>query len=281
MKIIDRHSVRRNRARARDEYAFLYAHILRGMSERLLDIKRDFPRALQIGVRPGYELDHHGKIDKLITMDWADADICGDEEFLPCAPESFDLIVNIFSLHNINDVPGALIQMRRALKPDGLMIAAFPGGDTLTELRESLMQAELHLKGGASPRIAPFADKQQAGALLQRAQYALPVVDSEYVTVTYDHPLKLMRELRYMGEGNSLVARSRHFAPRALFAAASAYYQQHFSDPDGRIRARFEIIFMTGWAPHESQQKPLPRGSGKISLADALQTTEYGTGEKP
>jgi hypothetical protein len=171
--------------------------------------------------------------------------------------------------------------MRRILKPDGLMMAAFPGGETLYELRESLMHAEMALAGGVSPRVAPFADKQQAGALMQRAQFALPVVDSERITVTYAHPFKLLHELRLMGEGNALAARNRRIPPKALFAAAADYYIKNFSDPDGRIRATFDIIYLTGWAPHESQQQALKPGSGKISLAEALETTEHSTGERP
>ena len=280
IKVFDRAHVRRHRARARAESDFLFRHTLDGINERLLDVRREFPRALQIGVRPGCRLAGP-QIGHLTTMDWQEADVTGDEEFLPFAPASFDLIVSCFGLHTVNDVPGALAQIKRALKPDGLFIAAFPGGETLLELRESMMQAEMAVRGGVSPRVAPFADKQAAGALMQRAQFALPVVDSERIVVTYDHPLKLMHELRTMGEGNAVSARARHTPPRALFAAASEHYTKHFSDPDGRVRATFEIIVLTGWAPHESQQKALRPGSGKIALADALGTVEQGAGERP
>lgn len=280
MQVFDRAHVRRHRARARPESDFMFRRTLDIVAERLGDVRRDFPRALQIGCRPGCRLAGP-RIGRLITMDWQDADIAGDEEFLPFAPESFDLVVSCFGLHTVNDIPGALAQIRRALKPDGLFIGAFPGGETLTELRASMMQAEMAVRDGVSPRVAPFADKQDAGALMQRAQFALPVVDSERFVVTYDHPLQLMRELRAMGEGNAVAARPRHTTPRALFAAASEYYMKHFSDPDGRVRATFEVIVLTGWAPHESQPKALRPGSGKIALADALGTVEQGAGEKP
>jgi SAM-dependent methyltransferase len=280
MQVFDRAHVRRHRARAHADCDFLFRYALNSIGERLLDVRREFPLALQTGTRPGLTLATP-RIARLVTMDWQDAEIAGDDEFLPFAAGTFDLIASCFNLHNVNDVPGALAQAKRALKPDGLFIAAFLGGETLRELRESMMQAEMQVSGGVSPRVAPFADKQDAGALMQRAQFALPVVDSERIVVTYDHPLKLMRELRLMGEANAVSARSRRIPPRELFAAASDYYIKNFSDPDGRVRATFEIIVMTGWSPHESQQQPLRPGSGKIALADALGTVEQGAGEKP
>lgn len=280
MRVFDRKAVRRNRAQADRPDApdcdFLFAHMQGAVRERLADVRRVFPRALQHGVRARHAPDYGDKAGRLFTMDWDAAQVVADGEFLPFAPQSFDLVTDIFTLHAVNDVPGALAQKLRLLKPDGLFLAAFPGGESLYELRESLMQAEMAVDGGVSPRIFPFIEKQQAGALMQRAQFALPVVDSERVIVTYDHPLKLMRELRMMGEGNAIAERRNRFSSRALFAAACDYYFRHFSEPDGRIRATFEIIYLTGWAPHESQQKPLPRGSGKISLAAAL-----ADGEKP
>lgn len=279
MQVFNRRAVRRNRARARAGYEFLHAQGLRILSERLDDVRRIFPRALQIGTRGG--VITHPKIEKLFTMDWCGADVAADSENLPFADGSLDLILSVFDLHTVNDVPGALVQMQRALRPDGLMLAAFPGGDSLHELRESLMQAEMALRGGVAPRVAPFADKQAAGALMQRGRFALPVVDSERVTVTYDHPLTLMRELRWMGEGNAIAARDKRNPGKALFAAAADHYIRHHSDPDGRVRAGFEILVLTGWAPHASQPQPLPRGTGKIALADALGTVEHGTGDKP
>ena len=170
----------------------------------------------------------------------------------------------------MNDLPGALIQIKNALKPDGLFIGAMFGGETLKELRESLIQTELNMKGGVSPRIAPFADKQDMGALMQRAAFALPVIDSETVTVTYDNLFKLMHDLRGMGESNILAARNKTYPSRDFFTKTAEYYQTHFSEPDGRLIATFEIIFLLGWAPHASQQKPLKPGSAEKNLADVL-----------
>lgn len=280
--IFDRARVCRNRAAMRGDMGFLADHAAKILAERLSDVTRRFPRALQIGARcnPAI-LKDTGKTDQTIIADMHGGDVRIDEEFLPFAAQSFDLILSPFSLHTVNDVPGALIQIKRALRADGLFLAAFPGGETLFELRESLMMAEINLRGGASPRLYPFMDKPQTGALLQRAHFSLPVVDSEIVTVTYDDPMKLLRELRLMGEGSAITARSRSIPPKALFDNATAHYRRHFSDPDGRVRATFEFIIMTGWSPHESQQKPLKPGSGKISLATALGTDEHGTGEHP
>jgi SAM-dependent methyltransferase len=180
------------------------------------------------------------------------------------------LVLSVLALHEVNDVPGILIQMRRILKPDGLMLAVMPGGDTLTELRQSLTQAESELYSGASPRVLPFADVRTAGALLQRTGYALPVTDAETLTVRYDHLFALMRDLRGMGTQNALHARPRKPVGRRFFQRAAEIYASDFSDPDGRIRATFSFISLSGWAPHESQQKPLKPGSGKVSLASIL-----------
>jgi NADH dehydrogenase [ubiquinone] 1 alpha subcomplex assembly factor 5 len=198
--------------------------------------------------------------------------VAGDEEFLPFAEASFDLIVSNLSLHWVNDLPGALVQARRALKPDGFFCAAILGGDTLFEMRRSLMEAEMELSGGVSPRISPFAEVRDAGGLLQRAGFALPVVDSDTITVTYDSPFRLMADLRGMGETNTGLGRRRTPTPRALMAEAARRYAELFSEPDGRIIATFQIIWLAGWAPHESQQKPLPRGSGQVPLGEALNT---------
>ena len=191
-------------------------------------------------------------------------------EILPLEPESIDLAVSLYGLQEINDVPGMLIQIRRALKPDGLLLGCMAGTGTLTELRESLLAAETELYGGASPRVFPFADVRDAGALLQRAGFALPVADVETVTVRYDSMFGLMRDLRAMGETNALVARSRKPASRALFMRAAEIYAERFADPDGRVRATFSTIWLSGWAPHESQQKAAKRGSASVSLAKIL-----------
>lgn len=194
----------------------------------------------------------------------------GALEHLDLADGSLDLAVSALALQTVNDLPGTLIQIRRALKPDGLFLAALLGGRTLTELRSALGEAELELLGGASPRVAPFADVRDMGALLQRAGFALPVADSDVVTVRYPHLFALMADLRAMGGTNMLVARSRRPSSRRLFVRAAEIYAARFADPDGRIRASFEIVSLSGWAPHESQQKPARRGSGQVSLTRVL-----------
>lgn len=202
--------------------------------------------------------------------------LVADAESVPLAPESIDLAVSVLTLQDTNDTPGKLIQIRRALKPDGLFMGAMAGTGTLGELRECLIAAETELAGGASPRVHPFADVRAAGSLLQRAGFALPVTDLETYTVRYDSLFDLMRDLRAMGVTNALVQRSRKPARRALFLRAAQLYAERFADPDGRIRATFSIVWMSGWAPHESQQKPLKPGTPAIPLADALKGHEPG-----
>jgi SAM-dependent methyltransferase len=204
-----------------------------------------------------------------------------DEEALPFADASLDLVVSALALQFINDLPGVLIQIRRALKADGLFLAALIGGDSLTELREAFAQAESEIEGGASPRVAPFADVREMGGLLQRAGFALPVVDSDRLTVRYATPLALMRDLRRMGATNVLSERRRMPLRRATLQRMTEIYTQRFADADGRLRASFEIVWLSGWAPHESQQKPLKPGSATHRLADALGATEISAGEKP
>jgi trans-aconitate methyltransferase len=195
-------------------------------------------------------------------------------EHLPLEPQSQNLVVSPLSLHLTNDTPGTLIQIRRALKPDGLFMAAIPGAGTLQELRDVLLSTEAEMSGGASPRVIPFADVRDVGALLQRAGFALPVTDTETYTVRYDSILPLMRDLRAMGMANPMMGRSKRPLNRSFLMRAAQLYAERYSDPDGRIRATFSIIFVSGWAPHESQQKPLRPGSAKTRLADALKTTE-------
>ena len=202
-----------------------------------------------------------------------------DEERLPFADESLDLVVSTLALHWVNDLPGALIQIRRALKPDGLFMGALLGGSTLTELRQALTEAEAELTGGAGLRIAPFADTFDAAGLLQRAGFALPVADLDRVRVRYAHPLKLIADLKAMGETNALTDRARRPLSRAVLARACEIYAARFAEPDGRVVATFDIVTMTGWAPHPDQQKPLKPGSAKMRLADALGTTEQPTGD--
>ena len=285
--IFDRAQIARQRARtlrSPDGHDFLLRWTMNQIADRLDVVKRDFPLAVQIGARgPSLPPDAYG-IQKTIRTDVTAAlhpDVVCEDDFFPFAPSSLDLVTSVLSLHTVNDLPGALLQIRRALKPDGLFAAAILGGETLHELRQCLMEAELEISGGMSPRVAPFADKQQTGGLLQRAGFSLPVVDSEIVTVTYDSIFKLMADLRHMGEGNAIADRKTSFTPAALFVRAGELYTQRFADPDGRIRATFEVIFLLGWAPHESQQKPLKPGSATTRLATFLNTDEIGTGEKP
>ena len=197
---------------------------------------------------------------------------------LPFEEEAFDLVTSALTLQFVNDLPGALTQLRRVLKPDGLFLGAMLGGETLTELRQATLQAEAELYDGASPRVAPFADVRALGGLLQRAGFALPVTDTDVVRVTYETPLHLMRELKAMGASNVLVDRRRIPMTRRFLLRISEIYREQFSEPDGRVRATFEIVTMTGWAPHESQQQPLRPGSASTRLADVLGTVEQSAG---
>lgn len=285
IQIFDRdlHQTRIERTRSTfTEYNFLFNWAERHLADRLHDTTHDFPLAVQIGTRAsGTYFEDTNKIKSLYRIGLDNEHIHADAEFLPIKEASSDLITSILDLHSINDLPGCLLQIRKALKPDGLFLAAMLGGETLYELRESLTQTELSLKDGISPRVAPFADKQQMGALLQRAGFALPVVDSEIITVTYENIFKLMHDLRGMAENNIIAERSRKNPGKAFFFKAAQYYAEHFSEPDGRIKASFEVIFLSGWSPHESQQKPLKPGSAQHSLAEALGTNEIKTGETP
>ncbi len=272
--IFDRSRLKQSRARIAssfDDADFLFRWAAGELQSRLGDIKRDFPVSVQIGAR-GPRL-HEG----VVTLDMAGAfspGVVGDEEFFPFKDGSLDLVISALNLHAVNDLPGALVQIRRSLKPDGLFMAALFGGETLYELRESLMHAEIEAKGGASPRVFPFADKQQLGALLQRAGFALPVVDSDIVRVTYDHMFKLLGDLRGMGESNMIAARSKIFPGKTFFSRAAQHYQDNYAEDDGRLVASFEVIFLLGWAPAPSQPQPLKPGSAKQRLADVLDTKE-------
>lgn len=203
-------------------------------------------------------------------------EVVGSGEALPLAEGHVDLVVSALALQGANDLPGALVQIRRALVADGLFLGAIVGGQTLHELRSVLTEAEAEITGGASPRVAPFADVRDMGGLLQRAGFALPVADAEALTVRYDNLFALMADLRAMGATSTLVARDRRPARRAMFLRAAELYAARFADADGRIRATFEIVSLAGWAPHESQQKPARRGSGTVSLADALRDRTDG-----
>ena len=206
--------------------------------------------------------------------------MAADEEALPFADGSLDLVVSGLALQFVNDLPGTLIQIRRALKPDGLLLAALIGGDSLTELRQAFAAAESEIEGGVSPRVAPLADVRELGGLLQRAGFALPVVDSDRLTVRYDSVFALMRDLRRMGATNVLSERRRSPLKRATLRRMTDIYAERFADPDGRLRATFEVAWLSGWAPHDSQQKPLKPGSAAQRLADALGAQEIPAGEK-
>ncbi|MBP1852067.1 methyltransferase domain-containing protein [Rhizobium halophytocola] len=250
------------------------------LAERLALTERHFDEALEIGGVIGEVARlavQTGKIGRLRRIETDAAFATPDEEIIvapletvPVEPESVNLILSPLSLHLANDMPGMLIQMRRALKPDGLLLAAIPAAGTLGELRDVLLSAEAELSGGASPRVVPFGDLRDIGGLLQRAGFALPVVDSQDYTVRYDSLFPLMRDLRAMGMSNPLTNRSRRPVSRALFLRAAELYAQRYSDPDGRIRATFSVVYVSGWAPDASQQKPLKPGSAKMRLADAL-----------
>jgi SAM-dependent methyltransferase len=258
---------------------FLMRRAAVDLVDRLSTIARRFPAAATVfspGGTAAQALQATGKTDSVIEVS-AHASLAGPAgaliaatETVPLPAASLDLAVSLLALHEANDIPGVLIQIRRVLKPDGLFLAAFPGGGTLAELRESLLAAEIELLGGASPRVLPFTDVRDAGGLLQRAGFALPVADIETVTVRYDSMFSLMRDLRAMGATNALVARSRRPATRALFLRAAEIYAERFSDADGRVRATFSIVWLSGWAPDASQPKPLRPGSAKVSLAKAL-----------
>lgn len=287
--VFDRPQIARQRNRAAptlSNHNFLIEWTMKQLAERLDVVRRTFPVCVQLGARGSFLADTLG-IDTHIVTDTASAllenkvAVLCEEDFFPFANRSLDLVISALNLHTVNDLPGALLQINRSLKKDGLFIAGLLGGETLRELRECLNEAELEISGGVTPRVAPFADKPQMGSLLQRAGFSLPVVDSEIVTVTYDSIFPLMRDLRLMGEGNAITARSKHFTRKSLFVRAGELYAQKFSEADGRIVASFEIIFVLGWAPHESQQQPLKPGSAKTRLADFLGTDEIGTGEKP
>lgn len=276
--IIDQQQVRRNRRRAHsiaaDGADFLFARLLDDLEDRLATVMRNFDQALYIGPfgeRVADALKRSGKADSVLCVGEDGIDDAALLE-LGMAPDNprFDLIVSLGALHETNDTPGILAQLRRALRPDGLLILAIPGGDTLGELRDSLLRAELQLGDGASPRVLPFMDVRSAGSLLQRAGFALPVTDLDDVTVRYDTIINLMVDLRAMGATNTLVERARRAPPRQLFAAAHALYAEKHADPDGRLRATFCFIWMSGWAPDASQPKPLKPGSATVSLAEAL-----------
>jgi SAM-dependent methyltransferase len=288
--IFDRRLLRARRARAAalEPATFLLERVADDLAERLSAVRRAFDLAVDLGT-PGDAVRRRlaDRVGRIIAVDPVAAHIAGerlpvvaDEEALPFRDGSIDLAVSALALQFVNDLPGTLVQIRRALKPDGLLLAAMIGGESLAELRVAFAAAEAELEGGISPRVAPFADLRDLGALLQRAGLALPVTDVDRVTVRYPSPLALMHDLRRMGAGNVLVERRRIPLRRATLRRVFEIYAERFADADGRVRATFEIVWLSGWAPHESQQRPLAPGSAKTRLADALRTQEISAGEK-
>lgn len=292
MDVFDRRLVRLRRERAAANWAshdFLFREVAERLAERLDDVRRRFPVALELGrrgdaltaaleTRAGIEALIHTGLSPSTVRDTGGPAVAADEEALPFRDGAFDLIVSSLSLHWVNDLPGALAQARRALKSDGLFLAALFGGGTLAELRDALMDAEMEEEGGVSPRVSPFADVRDMGALLQRAGFALPVVDVDTITVTFPDALALMTDLRGMGETNSVKTRRSGFLRRATLGRAAQIYRDRHGDSDGRIPATFRVMFVTAWAPAASQPKPLRPGSATVRLADALGETENSTG---
>lgn len=270
------------RARAGGYAGFLLERVADDLEDRLTAVTRAFPLGLDFGTplpALAERLRRSGRVERMIRLSPVPepgASLVGDPEFLPFgATAGFDLAVSALALQHVNDLPGTLIQARRALKADGLLVACLLGGASLTELRQAFLQAESETEGGASPRVAPFAELRDLGGLMQRAGFALPVVDADTITVRYGDPFALMRDLRAMGLTNALSDRRRTPLRRRTLLRAAEIYAERFSDPDGRLRATFEILWLSGWVPHESQQKPLRPGSAKARLADALGTAEH------
>jgi SAM-dependent methyltransferase len=291
--IFDRQRLAANRQRAAGNYAahdFLQRHIAGELVERMSMQTRHFETALILGSCGGLLRDALAQEnmlggDKIGFVAEADltsamlaksplsANVVLDEETLPFAPASLDLVISLWGLHHVNDLPGTLVQIKRALKPNGLFLAALPGNETLRDLRQAFLQAETEIKGGAAAHIHPFADLRDLGGLLQRAGFALPVADSDVIPVRYRSPFSLLADLRGMGDGNILLARDKHSLRRDVVMRAMAIFAETAGE-DGKAVAQFEICYLAGWAPHESQQKPLRPGSAKVRLADALGTQE-------
>ena len=288
-EIFDRNALRIHRDRAAHTFSahdFLTREIGARLSDRLLDMARTFPLALDLSARTGGYgpiPGGPGGVERVISCELSEqmarqinnGGVVADTEFLPFGTSCFDLVYSNLDLHWTNDLPGCLLQITQSLKPDGLFLATILGGNTLKELRDVLMTAELEISDGASPRVSPFAGLRDAGALLQRAGLALPVVDADEITVTYENFFQLLADLRGMGETNTLHERLRTATRRAVFLRAAKLYAERYPAEDGRIRVTFEIIYLHGWRPHDSQPKALRPGSATTSLAEALGAAEY------
>jgi SAM-dependent methyltransferase len=288
--IFDRQLIRsrRTRAAALGPATFLLERVASELAGRLSAVLRRFELAADLGT-PADALRRAltGHVGQIVAVNSVPAHLAGatltvaaDEEALPFRDASLDLVVSALSLQFVNDLPGTLLQIRRTLKPDGLFLGALIGGESLTELRQAFAQAEAEVEGGVSPRVAPFVELREIGALLQRAGFALPVADVDRITVRYANPLALLHDLRRMGSGNALIERRRTPLRRATLKRMFEIYAERFADADGRIRATFEIVWVSGWAPHQSQQQPLRPGSARTRLADALGVSEISAGEK-
>lgn len=288
MQVFDRALLRQRRRRAAADFAehdFLFREIASRLRERLGEVQRSFSSALEMGSRLPVIEEQEG-IERLVrshfggeTADGVPATLVADEEALPFAADSFDLVVSNLALHWVNDLPGCLIQVNRLLRPDGLFLATMLGGETLKELRAALMQGEMQVEDGVSPRVSPFADIRDIGGLLQRAGFALPTVDIDEITVSYKDMFQLMQELRGMGETNVTLARRRTPLRRETLMAAARYYRENFTAEDGRITATFQVLNITAWAPHPDQPQPLKPGSATSRLADALGVREIKPGK--
>jgi SAM-dependent methyltransferase len=293
--VFDRALVRRRRERAvlsGDKSDFLFVEVSRRLADRLSDVTRSFDLGVDLGSRGGHMAQAAmatGKVAHLFAADPSPAlaarlpvpAVAADEEALPFASASLDLVLSALALHWVNDLPGALLQVRRALRPDGLFLGAMLGGETLWELRQALTEAELQVTGGVSPRVSPMADLRDMAGLLQRAGFALPVADRDSFTVSYADPLALMRDVAAMGEGNAARLRQHGPIPRAVVAMAADLYARRNAMTGGRVRATFEVLYLSGWAPADSQQRPLRPGEAKHRLADALGVEERGAGVHP
>jgi SAM-dependent methyltransferase len=289
--LFDRALLRRRRARAArlGPATFLMDRVAAELADRLAAIMRRFALAADIGsptAAVGRALRSSAQVDTLIGVAASDRlgqdagpTIRADEEALPFKDAALDLVVSALGLQFVNDLPGTLLQIRRALKPDGLFLAAFLGEATLTELRQAFAAAESEIEGGLSPRVAPFVDVRTLGGLLQRAGFALPVVDRDTLTARYDSAFALMQDLRRMGATNVLIERRRTPLRRATLMRAAEIYAARFADQDRRVRATFDVVWVSGWAPHPDQQQPLRPGSARARLADALGATEISAGE--
>ena len=284
--VFDRRLQRERLRRAAREgpASFLLDRAVLDLDDRVAAVKRRFDRILDLG-SPGRSVASclRARFPQAMLVQAAPdsaafgaerLSLVADEENVPFNGEIFDLAVSLLSLHWTNDLPGVLAQIRRVLRPDGLFLGCLVGGQSLKELRTALAVAEEETTGGASPRVAPFADIRDLGALLQRVGFALPVTDIETVGVRYADAFGLMRDLRAMGAANPLKERSRRPLRRATLNRAAQVYSERFADPDGRVRATFDLVWLSGWAPHESQQKPLRPGSARMRLADALGVPE-------